>query len=169
MLGYYQRPADTAVALHDGALHTGDIARIDQRGDVWITGRSSLVISMPNGKQVNLETFEAELLEAVEVDQVRLTVEEQPEWRLVATVFPSEEASAAGASDATQLLRVVREAIRRQSRPLPSWLRVDEVRLVDEPMAVTRLGKLRRVEMPDRAFDFEHWQSQMRELARNGA
>jgi long-chain acyl-CoA synthetase len=169
MLGYYQRPADTAVALHDGALHTGDIARIDRRGDVWITGRASLVISMPNGKQVNLETFEADLLEAVEVDQVRLTVEEQPEWRLVATVFPSEEAIAAGASDAAQLLRVVREAIRRESRALPSWLRVDEVRLVDEPMAVTRLGKLRRVEMPDRAFDFERWRAQVRELAGNGA
>jgi len=158
MLGYYERPADTAARIRDGALYTGDLARIDKRGDLRITGRASLVISMPNGKQVNLETFEAKLVEALEIQQVRLTVEEEPEYQLVATVFAnSEAASGDQVTDADSLRDVVRGAIRRQSRPLPSWLRVDVVRLVDEPLPVTRLGKLRRVPMPDHAFDLGRW------------
>ena len=166
MLGYYERPADTAAMIRDGALHTGDLARIDKRGDLRITGRASLVISMPNGKQVNLETFEAELTGALELEQVRLTVEEEPEWQLVATVFPSSDAvSGTDVTDAGGLRDVVRTAIRRQSRPLPAWLRVDQVRLVDEPLPVTRLGKLRRVTMADRAFDFDHWRTEADQVA----
>ena len=166
MMGYYERPTDTALMLKDGALHTGDIARIDKNGDVWITGRASLVISMPNGKQVNLETFEAELAAAAEIEQVRVTVEQEPEWKLVSTVFASADALASGeVEDAERLQRVVRDAVRRQSRPLPAWLRVDEIRLTDEPMPVTRLGKLRRVEQSDRAFEFERWQTEARAAA----
>ncbi|MDA0351051.1 MAG: AMP-binding protein [Chloroflexi bacterium] len=165
MMGYYQRPADTARVLRDGTLHTGDLARIDSRGHVWITGRASLVISMPNGKQVNLETFEADLLEAAEIAQIRLTVEQEPHWQLVATVFPSADALAPGdITDADRLQRVIRDAVRRESRSLPSWLRVDEVRLTDEPFPVTRLGKLRRVERSEHAFDFERWQGHIRAL-----
>ena len=59
----------------------------------------------------------------------------------------------------------MRAAIRRQSQPLPSWLRVDEIRLTDEPLPVTRLGKLRRVELSDRPFDFEAWQAAAQEAA----
>lgn len=169
MMGYYQRPAETALALRDGALYTGDIGRIDEDGHIWITGRASLVISMPNGKQVNLETFEAELAEALEVAQVRLTVELEPEWKLVATVFASSEAESGGAVQDTEALqRAVRAAIRRQSQPLPSWLRVDEIRLTDELLPVTRLGKLRRVELPDQPFDFERWQTAARAAAASG-
>lgn len=169
MLGYYQRPAETALALRAGVLHSGDLARIDEHGEIWITGRASLVVSMPNGKQVNLETMEAELVEAIEIEQLRLTVEHEPEWQLIANVFASADAQAAGeVHDADALKRVVRAAVRRQSLPLPSWLRVDEVRLVDEPLPVTRLGKLRRVELSDRAFEFDHWSEQARAVAEAG-
>lgn len=164
MMGYYQRPAETAHTLRDGALVTGDVGRFDDDGHLWITGRASLVISMPNGKQVNLETFEAELAEALEVGQVRLTVEQEPEWKLVATVFPSSEAGSDGAVASTEALRTaVRAAIRRQSQPLPSWLRVDEIRLTDEPLPVTRLGKLRRVELAEHPFDMDRWREAARE------
>ena len=170
MMGYYERPAETAAAVRDGRLHTGDLARIDARGDIWITGRASLVISMPNGKQVNLETMEAELVEATEIEQVRLTVEQEPEWRLIAHVFASAETLVAGTvEDSDALQRAIRDAVRRQSLPLPSWLRVDEIRLVDEPLPVTRLGKLRRVELSDRSFDFAHWANEAREVAAAGA
>ncbi|MER7273169.1 AMP-binding protein [Dactylosporangium sp. NPDC000244] len=37
--GYYRRPDETAAALRDGWLHTGDIGRVDQAGYVYITDR----------------------------------------------------------------------------------------------------------------------------------
>ena len=166
MMGYYERPTETAVILRDGALHTGDLARIDANGDIWITGRASLVISMPNGKQVNLETLEAELLEATEIGQIRLLVEQEPDWKLVAVVFPSEDALASdGIDDGAKLLGVARDAVRRQSRGLPSWLRVDEVRLSGDLLPVTRLGKLRRAELEPDEFDFDHWREEARAAA----
>ena len=166
MMGYYERPADTAVMLRDGALHTGDLARIDANGDIWITGRASLVISMPNGKQVNLETMEAELLEAPEIGQIRLLVEQEPDWKLVAVVFPSEDALAGdGIDDGAKLMGVARDAVRRQSRGLPSWLRVDEVRLSANLLPVTRLGKLRRAPSELGEFDFDQWREEARAAA----
>ncbi len=39
MKGYYKRPEDTARVLRDGWYHTGDLARIDEDGYVFIVGR----------------------------------------------------------------------------------------------------------------------------------
>jgi acyl-CoA synthetase (AMP-forming)/AMP-acid ligase II len=39
MLGYHNRPEDTAEALRDGWYHTGDLARSDADGYLTITGR----------------------------------------------------------------------------------------------------------------------------------
>jgi len=168
MMGYYQRPDDTKLMIQDGLLQTGDIARIDNDGSIWITGRASLVISMPNGKLVNLETFEAQLSQATEIGQVRLTIEQEPKWQLIATVFPSIDALVDGnIENNNDLHRLMREVVRRQSLSLPSWLRVDEVRLVDETLPVTRLGKLRRVELPDHSFDFDHWSAAALELSQS--
>jgi len=40
MLGYWNRPADTTAALHDGWLHSGDLGRVREDGYLQITGRS---------------------------------------------------------------------------------------------------------------------------------
>ncbi len=39
MLGYWNRPQDTAAAVHDGWMHTGDGGRMDDRGYVFIVDR----------------------------------------------------------------------------------------------------------------------------------
>ncbi len=44
MRGYWQRPADTARALKDGWLHTGDLARMDEDGFFTIVERKKDVI-----------------------------------------------------------------------------------------------------------------------------
>lgn len=40
MLGYWNRPAETAAALRDGWLHSGDLGRVSKDGFVRVTGRS---------------------------------------------------------------------------------------------------------------------------------
>ncbi|MFF7888822.1 long-chain fatty acid--CoA ligase [Streptomyces sp. NPDC020794] len=44
MKRYWQRPEETAAAIRDGWLYTGDIGRVDQDGYFWIIGRTKDVI-----------------------------------------------------------------------------------------------------------------------------
>jgi len=42
--GYWQRPEETATSQRRGWWHTGDLARIDDEGFVWIAGRQKDMI-----------------------------------------------------------------------------------------------------------------------------
>ena len=66
MLGYYDNEEATKEALEpDGWFHTGDLAKIDDEGFIYIAGRKKSVIVLNNGKNVFTEEIEA-LLDKVE-------------------------------------------------------------------------------------------------------
>lgn len=55
MQGYYKKPELTKETLKDdGWLHSGDIAEIDEEGLVYIYGRKTDKVTLPNGKEVYL-------------------------------------------------------------------------------------------------------------------
>ena len=62
MRGYWGREDATAEVLVDGWLHTGDAARVDERGDVVILGRTRDRIALPNGLNVYPDDVERELV-----------------------------------------------------------------------------------------------------------
>lgn len=60
MKGYHNQPEMTAEVIdEDGWLHTGDIAKIDKDGHIYITGRIKNMIVLNGGKKVFPEEVEA--------------------------------------------------------------------------------------------------------------
>jgi acyl-CoA synthetase (AMP-forming)/AMP-acid ligase II len=67
--GYWRRPEDTAASLHQGWWHTGDLARIDDEGFVWVAGRKKdmIISGAENIYPGEVEQVVAELQGVVEV------------------------------------------------------------------------------------------------------
>ncbi|MBN8625034.1 MAG: long-chain fatty acid--CoA ligase [Planctomycetes bacterium] len=61
MLGYWNKPAETAEVLVDGWFHTGDLGTIDEEGYLRITGRKKEIIVTTGGKKVAPALLEAKL------------------------------------------------------------------------------------------------------------
>lgn len=66
MLGYLNQPEDTAEVLRDGLLITGDLARKDADGYIWVVGRKREIIKS-GGHRVSAKEIEERLLESEKV------------------------------------------------------------------------------------------------------
>jgi long-chain acyl-CoA synthetase len=64
MVGYWNRPEETARALVDGWLHTGDLGSFDQDGHLQITGRKKDILITAGGKNIAPARIEAMLVGA---------------------------------------------------------------------------------------------------------
>ncbi|BFM14528.1 AMP-binding protein [Maricurvus nonylphenolicus] len=69
MKGYYKEPEKTAEVIKDGWYASGDLGRMDENGNLWITGRVGSIFKTSKGKFINPEKLEREIYKLPSVDQ----------------------------------------------------------------------------------------------------
>ena len=62
--GYYKDPDATAENFYGGWFHTGDLGRIDRKGNLFFEGRIKNLIILSNGENVSPEELEEKLYQA---------------------------------------------------------------------------------------------------------
>lgn len=154
MMGYYQDKAETDKVLKDGWLHTGDLAYLDSKGCIHITGRSKNVIVLKNGKNVypeEIETIIAELPyveENIVFGEVRREGADDRDEVLVAKIVYDKNLMKEkyGAETEEQIYAIVDADIDRINSNMPKYKHVHRLILQTEEMAKTTTGKVKRYE-----------------------
>ena len=87
MQGYWNNPEATRqVLLPDGWLNSGDTARIDEQGHVYITGRLKEIIVMSNGEKISPVDMENAIAQDALFEQVMVLGEAKPFLSVVAVL-----------------------------------------------------------------------------------
>ena len=165
MLGYWDNPEATRQILSDdGWLNSGDRARIDPSGHVYITGRLKEIIVMSNGEKVSPVDVESAIARDPLFDQVMLLGEAKPYLSVVVALNAEQWAKAAAAAglapdaagvagDKAQAL--ILERIGRQLKSFPGYAQVRRVVATLEPWTIdnglmTPTLKLKRAKVMER-------------------
>ena len=131
MLGYYKDPEATAEAIDkDGWLHSGDLARVDEEGFYYITGRKKNLIILDSGENVSPEELEKLLGRCADIKEC-IVKEMGKKIGAVICCEPEKE-------------QAVRTFVTELNRTLPLYKRISAVECTAEPLPRNALGKLLR-------------------------
>ena len=140
MLGYYKDPERTAEVLRDGWFYTGDYGRINEFGQLVITGRKKNIIVLSNGKNIYPEEIEAYIARLPYITDVIVRSdagEHGEQSALTAEIFCAD--GTGGRSD-----RDILADIRRECAELPSYKLTSKLVVRTEPFVKTTTNKIKR-------------------------
>lgn len=148
MLGYYEDEEATAETIKDGWLRTGDLARVDKDGFIFLSGRKKNVIVLKNGKNVYPEEIE-ELIDALPyVAESMVYGERRKDDGAEDDIIPAAtivyDSEKLDATDEAAAKEKVQEDLDRINDTMPSYKQIRRFRLTDEPMEKTTTGKIKR-------------------------
>ncbi|MEE0796997.1 MAG: AMP-binding protein [Anaerovoracaceae bacterium] len=145
MLGYYNQPEETADVIRDGWFYTGDLGRIDGKGNLWITGRKKNVIVLKNGKNIFPEEIE-ELINRIPYvsDSMIFTREKHNELVLWVEVRYDEDYMKEMGLDEKGIAEKFADAMADINFILPKYKHVNHFILTSEPMIQTTTMKVKR-------------------------
>ena len=147
MKGYYNRPEETAALFdEDGYLHTGDLARFDEKGRVYITGRKKEIIVLSNGKNVQPVEIEFKL---EKYDQyVKECAVSYYNDKLVAVIVPQDDI-AQGKTDAEIEALLKHEVLEPYNNEAMNYKKVMSILVLHGALPRTRLSKIQRFKVLD--------------------
>ena len=131
MLGYYKDPEETAKVIDaEGWFHTGDLARQDADGYVFMTGRKKNLIILDSGENVSPEELEGLLAKCPAVKECLV----KEKGKKICAVVCCQD----------QDQQTVRDFITETNRTLPLYKRMSAVEFSAQPLPRNAMGKLMR-------------------------
>lgn len=151
MAGYFRNPEETARALKDGWLYTGDSGWKDRKGFFYITGRIKNVIVTRAGKNVYPEEIERELAKSPYIHEALVLGRPIPGGEEVfAVIVPDYEYISQESRDRSQVLddlrveQLIKAEVSRMGENLADYKRVKGFVIQKEELEKTSTRKVKR-------------------------
>ena len=139
MSGYYKNEEATKAAFtEDGWMRTGDLGLLDEKGNIFIKGRSKNMILSANGQNIYPEEIEAAVnnqpyvIESVVVDRGA---------RLVALIYMDSEKAKAEGVDLEEYKKTIMTEV---NKSMPAYSKVNVVEYMAEPFEKTPKMSIKR-------------------------
>ena len=161
MLGYYQNEEATKKAIVDGWFYTGDLARIDEEGYIFICGRKKNVIVLKNGKNIYPEEMENLInkIEGVEESFIygKQLSSDKENIKIYAKIVYDEEVvkNAYKVQSKEEIHREIANKIREINSLMPKYKAIRGFSLTKEPLIKTTTNKLKRQQNLEKILEEE--------------
>ncbi len=150
MLGYYEDEEATKEVLKDGWFATGDLAKIDEDGYIFICGRKKSVIVLKNGKNIFPEEMEnlVNKIEGVKESFIfgKQQSDDKEDIKIhVKIIFDREimkEAYKVETDD--EIYKVLADKIKEVNRIMPKYKAIRGIIISEEPLIKTTTNKIKR-------------------------
>lgn len=150
MLGYYNDEEATKEVLEDGWFRTGDLAKIDEDGYIFICGRKKSVIVLKNGKNIFPEEMEALVNKIEGVKESFIFGKQQSDDKddikiNVKIVFDREIMQEAyKVTTDEEIYKVLAEKVKEVNQIMPKYKAIRGILISEEPLLKTTTSKIKR-------------------------
>ena len=150
MLGYYNNEEATKETLEGEWLHTGDLARIDKDGYIFISGRKKFVIVLKNGKNIFPEELETLVnkIGGVKESFVYGRPEDDGDYKICAKLVydPEVVKEKYGTTDEKELKDILWKEVKKVNKEMPAYKYIRDISVTDKELIKTTTQKTKRAE-----------------------
>ena len=151
MLGYYENEEATKETIEpDGWLHTGDLAKIDKDGYIFITGRKKFVIVLKNGKNIYPEELEALInkIEGIKESFVYGRPEEDGDYKICAKIVYDAEVMQEiyNKQNEDEIKEIIWNEVKKINKQMPAYKYIRDIIVTEKDLIKTTTQKIKRHE-----------------------
>ena len=146
MLEYYENKEATEKVLKDGWFQTGDLARIDEDGYIFICGRKKSVIVLKNGKNIFPEEMETLINKEDGVEESFIfgkPISKDPNDIKIFVKIVYNKESFEGKTE-NEINEYFNEKIKSINKTMPHYKAIRGIIISDKPLIKTTTNKIKR-------------------------
>ena len=150
MLGYYDNEEATKEIIEDGWLHTGDLAKIDKDGYIFICGRKKFVIVLKNGKNIYPEELETLInkIEGVKESFVYGRPEDDGDYKICAKIVYDKELMEElyHEKEEEKIKEIIWQEVKKVNKTMPAYKYIRDIIVTEQDLIKTTTQKIKRFE-----------------------